>query len=223
MSLTGLRTRPGARRHLARGIAGPLSRYWDPQLHLGWVRLPLPPLDLSSQRGWAEPALWACAVERNETTRWGRCTGPGLRKPLALTNHWGLDEAPRVGLWNVRLEDARSPASLIHAPKHVDLAAAHGGRRRVHCLRQRGHGLPLVGDGVVPAERGEKEPRSKWGRGHNQGSRHWGTPSASCPGHRWHGRDHTARGPWMSHSRPPRVWPTLALSAFLRNWRSDGT
>lgn len=115
------------------------------------VRLPLPPLDLGSQTDWAEPTLW----RQNETMRWGRRTGPGLRQ-LVLTNHWGLDETPRVGLWNVRLEDAGSAAGLIHATEHVDLAAAHGGCCGVHCLGQRRHGLPLVGDGVIPAGRGEK-------------------------------------------------------------------
>lgn len=117
--------------------------------------------------------------------KWGHCLGPGLRRQLVLTDHWGLDEAPRVGLWNVRLEDARSSASLIHAPKHIDLAAAHGGRCGVYRLGQRGHCLPLVGDGVVPVERGEKEPKVKGGlcsvQGPPPGSRHWAAAFPSAP------------------------------------------
>lgn len=77
----------------------------------------------------------------------------------AHTDHRGLDEAPRVGLWDIGLEDARGPARLVHAPEHVDLAAAHGGCCGVHRLGQGGHGFPLVGDGIIPAGRAQ-EPRS---------------------------------------------------------------
>lgn len=72
--------------------------------------------------------------------------------PACLTDHWGLNETPRVGLGDVGLQHARSSAGLVHPPKDVDLAPAHGGRGRVHGLGQGGDGLPLVGDGVVPGD-----------------------------------------------------------------------
>lgn len=96
---------------------------------------------------------------------------------LLLTDHRGLDKAPCVGLWNVRLEDPRSSARLVYAPEHVDLAAAHRGCRRVHGLGQRGHGLPLVGNGVVPGERGKREPSISGGP--CAGQRAWGEGRAS--------------------------------------------
>lgn len=163
------------------------------------VRLPLPPPGLGSAEllGLASP-LDGLGLLRLKEPSWGRCSGPGLRRQLGLTYHRGLDEAPRVGLWNVRLQDARSSAGLVHSTEHVDLAATHGGCRRVHGLGQRGHGLPLVGDGVIPIERAEEEPRVKGGLGSGQeprlGQQTLGaSPSASCP---------AATGP-RSHSRGP--------------------
>lgn len=151
--------------------------------------------------------------------RWGCCTGPGLRRQLVLTNHWGLDEAPCVGLWNVRLEDTCSSASLIHATKHIDLATTHCGCCRVHCLGQRGHCLPLVGDGVIPVVRREREPRVKDGPHAGRGPH----PRQQAFGEHHHlflplaARDYTAGELGMSHSWPPRIWPDIALSAFLLN------
>lgn len=72
---------------------------------------------------------------------------------VTLTDHGRLDETPSVALRQVGLQDPRWAAGFVHTPEHVDLPAAHGGRRRVHRLGQRGHRLPLVGDGVVPAHR----------------------------------------------------------------------
>lgn len=70
-----------------------------------------------------------------------------------LTDHGGLDEAPGVGLRDVRLQHAGGASRLIYAPEHVDLPSAHGGGCRMHGLGQRGHGFPLISDGVVPEER----------------------------------------------------------------------
>lgn len=113
--------------------------------------------------------------------------GPGLRTPLVLTNHWGLDEAPRVGLRNVRLEDTGSSACLIHPTKHVDLATTHCGCSRVHCLGQRGHGLPLVCDGVIPAGEEKKSPGSRWTlRGAEVTGKGSRLPFAPCPQHGQH-------------------------------------
>lgn len=72
--------------------------------------------------------------------------------PHTLTNHWGLYEAPGVGLRDVGLQDPRGSAGLVDPSEDVDLAPAHGGRGRVHGLGQGGDGLPLVGDGVVPGD-----------------------------------------------------------------------
>lgn len=72
----------------------------------------------------------------------------------SLTDHGRLDEAPGVALRHVGLQDARRAAGFVHAPEDVDLPAAHRGRRRVHGLGQRRDRLPLVGDGVVPEQRG---------------------------------------------------------------------
>lgn len=118
-----------------------------------------PGLGCAEPLGSARP-LGLGILTLTKATRWGHCPDPGPRRQLVLTNHRGLDEAPRVALWNVRLEDACSSARLVHAPKHVDLASTHCGCCRVHCLGQRGHRLPLVGDGVIPVERGEEEPES---------------------------------------------------------------
>lgn len=69
-----------------------------------------------------------------------------------LTNHWGLNEAPGVGLGDVGLQDARGSAGLVHPSKDIDLAPTDGGGGRVHGLGQGRDGLPLVGDGVVPED-----------------------------------------------------------------------
>lgn len=53
---------------------------------------------------------------------------PGLRGYQILTYHWGLNEAPRVGLWHIGLKDTRGSACLIDSTEHVDLATAHSGR-----------------------------------------------------------------------------------------------
>lgn len=70
-----------------------------------------------------------------------------------LTYHWRLDEAPGVGLGDIRLEHARWAPGLVHSSKHVDLPPAHRGCGRMHRFGQRADGFPLVGYCVIPGEK----------------------------------------------------------------------
>lgn len=78
---------------------------------------------------------------------------PGFAR---LTDHGRLDEAPGVGLRDIRLEHAGGAAGLVHASEHVDLPPADRGCCRMHRFGERADGFPLVGYCVIPGEKKER-------------------------------------------------------------------
>lgn len=83
-----------------------------------------------------------------------------ISKYRSFTYHGRLYKTPRVSLRDVGLQDSSSTASLIYAPKDIDLSAANSSSCGMHSLWQRSDRLPLIGDCVVPkTQRHMNKPR----------------------------------------------------------------
>lgn len=97
-----------------------------------------------------------CGTDLNPTD----ISVPGFAR---LTDHRRLDEAPGVGLRDIRLEHARGAPGLVHASEHVDLPPADRGCCRMHRFGERADGFPLVGYCVIPGEKKEQISGRRFG------------------------------------------------------------